>query len=161
ALVVGPERGTLAGVAAAWLCSLWRTRRVRSPQRLGRPAGASEHGGPACFVLRPCSSLLYPNAEAIHDEALRLALARGLPVVLDLTAAPFLDADGTEAIRDLAAACGAAGLPLVFAGAAGRVLDKLKGAGVLVSGVGFPTVDEACANAVTKWKPAAGPTPPG
>jgi len=80
-------------------------------------------------------------------------------VVLDLSAAPFLDADGAEAIRDLAAACGAAGLPLVFAGAAGSVLDKLKAAGVAV--VAFPTVEEACANAVAKWKPAAGPTPPG
>src|SRR5262249_37258105 len=69
-LLVGPERGILAGVAAAWLCYLWRTRRVPVHERLWRPAGASEHDGPACFVLRPCSSLLYPNAEAIHDEAL-------------------------------------------------------------------------------------------
>ena len=100
-------------------------------ERLWRPAGASEHGGPACFVLRPCGSLLYPNAEAIHDEALRLALARGMPVVLDLSAAPFLDADGAEAIRDLAAACGAAGMPLVFAEVASSVLEKLTAAGCL------------------------------
>jgi anti-anti-sigma regulatory factor len=99
-------------------------------------------------VLRPCSSLLYPNAEAIHDEVLRLALARGMPVVLDLSAAPFLDADGAEAIRDLAAACGAAGMPLVFAEAASGVLEKLTAAGVAVSGLAFPTVDEACVNAV-------------
>jgi SulP family sulfate permease len=166
-LLVGPERGILAGVAAAWLCYLWRTRRVPVHERLWRPAGASEHGGPACFVLRPCSSLLYPNAEAIHDEALRLALARGMPVVLDLSAAPFLDADGAEAIRDLAAACGAAGMPLVFAEAASSVLEKLTAAGVPVSGLAFPTVDEACVNAVAKWKPVppVGPavrsTPPG
>ena len=166
-LLVGPERGILAGVAAAWLAYLWRTRRVPVRERLWRPAGASEPGGPACLVLRPCSSLLYPNAEAIHDEALRLALARGLPVVLDLSAAPFLDADGAETVRDLAAACGAAGLLLVFAEAASGVLEKLTAAGVAVSGLAFPTVDEACVNAVAKWKPAlsVGPaaplTPPG
>ena len=161
-LLVGPERGILAGVAAAWLAYLWRTRRVPVHERLWRPAGASEPGGPACLVLRPCSSLLYPNAEAIHDEALRLALARGLPVVLDLSAAPFLDADGAEAVRDLAAACGAAGLLLVFAEAASGVLEKLTAAGVAVSGLAFPTVDEACVNAVAKWKPAlsVGPAAP-
>lgn len=160
-LLVGPERGILAGVAAAWLCYLCRTRRVPVHERLWRPAGASDESAPVCLVLCPCSSFLYPNADAIHDEALRLALARALPVVLDLSAAPFLDADGAEAIRDLAAACGAAGLPLVLAGATGHVLDKLKATGVVIFGVAFPTVDEACANAVAKWKPAAGPTPPG
>jgi sulfate permease, SulP family len=153
-LLVGPERGILAGVAAAWLCYLWRTRRVPVHERLWRPAGASEHSAPVCLVLHPCSSFLYPNAEAIHDEALRLALARGLPVVLDLSAAPFLDTDGAEAVRDLAAACGAAGLPVVLAGAASGILDKLKAAGVDVASLAFPTVDEACANAVAKWKPA-------
>src|SRR5262245_24964129 len=33
-LLVGPERGILAGVAAAWLCYLWRTRRVPVHERL-------------------------------------------------------------------------------------------------------------------------------
>jgi len=113
------------------------------------------------LVLRPCSFLLYPNAEAVHDEALRLALARGLPVVLDLSAAPFLDADGAEAIRDLTAACGAAGLPVVFAEAASSALDKMKAAGVAVTGLDFPTVDEGCANAIAKWKPATPLTTPG
>lgn len=162
-LLVGPERGILAGVAAAWLSYLCRTRRVPVHERLWQPAGASEHGGPACLVLRPCSSFLYPNAEAIHDEALRLALARKLPVVLDLSAAPFLDADGAEAVRDLAAACGAAGLPLMIAEAASSVLRKLKTSGVAVAGLAFPTVDEACANAIAKWKPVSvAPTaPPG
>jgi len=160
-LLVGPERGILAGVAAAWLAYLWRTRRVPVHERLWRPVGASEHSAPACLVLRPCSFLLYPNAEAIRDEALRLARARKLPVVLDLSGAPFLDADGAEAVRDLAAACGAAGLPVVFAGAASGVLDKLKAAGVAVADLAFPTVDEACSNAVAKWKPAAPLTPPG
>jgi MFS superfamily sulfate permease-like transporter len=112
-------------------------------------------------VLRPCSSFLYPNAAAIHDEVVRLALARGLPVVLDLSAAPFLDADGAEALRDLTAACGAAGLPVVFAEAASSVLDKMKAAGVAVAGLAFPTVEEACADAIAKWKPAAPPAPPG
>jgi SulP family sulfate permease len=160
-LLVGPERGILAGVAAAWLSYLWRTRRVPVHERLWRPAGASGPSAPACLVLRPCSSFLYPNAEAIHDEALRLALARALPVVLDLSAAPFLDADGADAVRDLTAACGAAGLPVVFAEAASGVLDKMKTAGVVVAGLAFPTVDEACMNAIAKWKPAAPPPPPG
>jgi sulfate permease, SulP family len=159
-LLVGPERGILAGVAAAWLSYLCRTRRVPVHERLWRPTGASEQSAPVCLVLRPCSSFLYPNAEAIHDEALRLALARGLPVVLDLSAAPFLDADGAEAVRDLAAACGAAGLPLVFAEAASGVLENLKAAGMVVAGVAFPTVDEACAEAAAKHKPAP-PTLPG
>ena len=104
-------------------------------ERLWRPAGASEDGGLGWCVLRPCSSLLYPNAEAIHDEALRLALARGMPVVLDLSVSPFLAADGAEAIRDLAAACAAAGIPLVLAEAASSVLEKLTAAGVAVRGL--------------------------
>jgi hypothetical protein len=51
--------------------------------------------------------------------------------------------------------------------AAGSVLEKLTAAGVAVSGLAFPTVDEACVNAVEKWKPllpvgpAAPSTPPG
>jgi MFS superfamily sulfate permease-like transporter len=130
-------------------------------ERLWRPAGAPEQSAPVCLVLHPCSSFLYPNAEAIHDEALRLALARALPVVLDLSASPFIDADGAEAVRDLTAACAAAGLPVVFAGAASSVLKKLNAAGVVVAGFAFPTVDEACANAVAKWKPAVPPTPLG
>jgi SulP family sulfate permease len=160
-LLVGPERGILAGVAAAWLSYLCRTRRVPVHERLWRPAGAPEQSAPVCLVLRPCSSFLYPNAEAIHDGVVRIALARGLPVVLDLSAAPFIDADGAEAVRDLTAACGAAGLSLVFAEAASSVLEKLKAAGVAVAGLAFPTVDEACASAVAKWKPAAPLTPPG
>src|SRR5262249_1863818 len=78
-LLVGPERGILAGVAAAWVCYLWRTRRVPVHQRLWRPAGASEHGGPACFVLRPRRSLLYPNAQAVPHEGLPLAPPRRPP----------------------------------------------------------------------------------
>jgi MFS superfamily sulfate permease-like transporter len=102
---------------------------------------------------------VYPQAEAIRDEAQRLALARGLPVVLDLSAAPFLDADGVEAIRDLVAACGAAGLPVVFAEAASDVLERMNAAGVVVPGLAFSTVDEACANAIAKAEvgAAAGP----
>ena len=160
-LLIGPGRGILAGVALAWLCYIWRTRRVPVHERLWRPAGASQLSAPSCLVLRPCSFLLFPNAEAFHDEALRLALARGLPVVLDLSAAPFLDADGAEAIRDLTAACGAAGLPVVFAEAANSVLDRMKAAGVALTGLVFATVDEGCANAIAKWKPAAPLTSPG
>jgi SulP family sulfate permease len=166
-LLVGPERGILAGVAGAALCYLWRTRRVPVRERPWRPAGASECGGPVCLVLRPCGGWLYPHAEAIRDEALRLALARGLPVVLDLSAAPFIDEDGVEAVRDLAAACGAAGLPVVFAEAASGVLERMHAAGVVGSGLEFPTVDEACAHAIAQAEagaavePAAPLTPPG
>jgi SulP family sulfate permease len=166
-LLVGPERGILAGVAAAALCYPWRTRRVPVRERLWRPAGASEPGGPVCLVLRPCGGLLYPDAEATGDETLRLALARGLPAVLDLSAAPSLDEDGAEAVRGLVAACGAAGLPVVFAGAASGVLERMNAAGVVVSGLAFPTVDQACANTIAKAEaraavgPAAPLTPPG
>jgi sulfate permease, SulP family len=140
-LLVGPERGILAGVAAAALCYLWRTRRVPVRERLWRPVSAS---GPVCLVLRPCGDLLYPHAEAFREEVLRLALAHRLPIVLDLSEAPFLDEDGAEAVRDLVAACGAAGLSVVFAAAASGVLERLTAAGVVVSGLAFPTADEAC-----------------
>jgi hypothetical protein len=81
-------------------------------------------------------------------------------------AAPFLDEDGAEAVRDLTAACGAAGLPVVFAEAASGVLERMSAVGVVVSGREFPTVDEACANAIAKAEAGAaiGPavlTPPG
>jgi hypothetical protein len=103
--------------------------------------------------------LLYPHAEAIHDEALRPALARGLPVVLDLSGAPFLDEDGVEALRNVAIDCGAAGLPVVFAEAASGVLERMKTAGMFVPGLTFPTVDEACAHVIAMGKPAAQPGP--
>src|SRR5690242_18249138 len=37
----------------------------------------------------------------------------------------------------------------------------MKAAGVALTGLAFPTVDEACANAIAKWKPAAPLTSPG
>jgi MFS superfamily sulfate permease-like transporter len=114
-------------------------------ERLWRPAGVSSPDGPVYLVLRPCGGVLYPHAETVRDEALRLALARGLPMVLDLSTAPFLDEDGAEAVSDLVAACGAVGLPVVFAEAASGVLERMTAAGVAVSGLAFPTVDEACA----------------
>ena len=157
-LLVGPERGIVAGFAGAALCFLWRTRRVPVHERLWRPASASESTAPVCLVLRPSGGLLYPHAEAIRDEALRLALARGLPVVLDLSAAPFVDTDGAEAVRDMTAACGAAGLRMMFAEVANDVLDRLHAAGVNVSGLAFPTVDEACAN-ITKAEPGTAARP--
>ena len=157
-LLVGPERGIVAGLVGAALCFLWRTRRVPVNERLWRPTGASESAAPVCLVLRPSGGLLYPHAEAIRDEALRLALARGLPVVLDLSAAPFVDTDGAEAVRDITTACGAAGLRVVFAEVANGVLDRLHAAGVNVSGLAFPTVDEACAN-ITKAEPGAAARP--
>ena len=157
-LLVGPERGIVAGFAGAALCFLWRTRRVPVHERLWRPASASESTAPVCLVLRPSGGLLYPHAEAIRDEALRLALARRLPVVLDLSAAPFVDTDGVEAVRDVTAACGAAGLRIVFAEVATGVLERLHAAGVNVSGLAFPTVDEACAN-ITKAEPGTAARP--
>jgi len=108
-------------------------------------------------LAAPLRRLLYPYAEAIRDEALRLALARGLPVVLDLSAAPFLDANGAEAVRDVTAACGAAGLR-VFAEVVTGVLDRLNADGVHVSGLAFPTVDEACAS-IAKAEPGAAARP--
>jgi MFS superfamily sulfate permease-like transporter len=41
-LLVGPERGILAGVGVAALCYLWRRRLVPVRERLWRPAAASE-----------------------------------------------------------------------------------------------------------------------
>ena len=154
-LLVGPERGILTGMLAAALGYFWRTRRVPVSERLWQPAGASGTDAPVCLVLRPCSSLLYPHAEAIRDEALGPALARGLPVVLDLSTAPFLDEDGVEALRNVATDCGAAGVPVVFAEAASDVLERMKTAGLVVPGLTFPTVDEACAHAMTMRNPAA------
>ena len=74
-------------------------------------------------------------------------------MVLDLSVAPFLDDDGADAVRDLAAACGAAGLPVVFAEVPSGVLEKMNAAGVVVSGLAFKTVEEACLNAIAKQKP--------
>ena len=136
-------------------------------ERLWRPAGASGPGGPACLVLSPRGGLPHQHTEAIRDEALRLALARGLPVVLDLSAVPSRDEGGAEAVRDLVAACAVAGLPVVLAGAASGVHERMDEAGVIVSGLAFPTVDEACAHALAKAEagaavgPAAPLTPPG
>src|SRR4029077_15507967 len=45
-LLVGPARGILAGVAVAWLCYLWRTRRVPVHARLWRPGGPGRACGP-------------------------------------------------------------------------------------------------------------------
>jgi sugar/nucleoside kinase (ribokinase family) len=105
--------------------------------------------------------LLYPHAEAIYEETIRLATARGLPVVFDLAASPFLDEDGVEALRSLVTSCGTAELPLVFAEAASGVLERMKRAGMLVPGLTFPTVDEACAHAIALRKPMTQAGTPG
>jgi hypothetical protein len=101
--------------------------------------------------------------EESRDKTVRLALGHGLPVVLDLSAAPFLDEDGAAAVRDLVTACGAAGIPVMFAEAATGVLERLKAAGVVGSGLAFPTVDEACAYVLAKAAAGAlvGPTASG
>jgi SulP family sulfate permease len=52
-LLVGPERGMLAGVAAAALCSLWRRRRVPVRGRLWRPADTGAAVGPAAPLAPP------------------------------------------------------------------------------------------------------------
>jgi SulP family sulfate permease len=52
-LLVGPERGILAGVAAAALCHLWKRRRLPVRERLGRPAAA--HDRASGIHLKPCS----------------------------------------------------------------------------------------------------------
>jgi len=46
----------------------------------------------------------------------------------------------------------------VFAEVANGVLDRLNAAGVNVSGLAFPTVDEACAN-ITKAEPGTAARP--
>ena len=71
---------------------------------------------------------------------LAIALARGLPVVLDLSVAPFLDEDGVEALRNVATDCAAAGPPVVFAETVTGVLKRMKTAGMIVPGLTFPTV---------------------
>jgi MFS superfamily sulfate permease-like transporter len=121
-------------------------------ERPWRSAGAPGADGPLCLVLRPNSSLLYPHAEAIYEETLRLATARGLPVVLDLSASPFIDEDGVEALRSIVTSCGAVGLPVVCAEVASGVLQRMKIAGMLVPGLVFPTVDEACVHAIAMRK---------
>lgn len=52
------------------------------------------------------------------------------------------------------AASGGAGLRVVFAEVASNVLHRMMAAGIDVSGLAFPTVDEACANVAAATAPA-------
>ena len=51
-LLVGPEKGILAGVGAAALCYLWRGRLAPVHERLWRPAAASELDSAATKLVR-------------------------------------------------------------------------------------------------------------
>ncbi len=84
------------------------------------------------IAFRPEASLIYVNAEAIHDAVIahlgdRPALRL---VVCDLSASPYLDLAGASMLHDLHTELSAHGVPLRIVGAHGATRDLLRAEGV-------------------------------
>ena len=88
---------------------------------------------PGIIIFRPEASLLYINADAVHD-AVRGRLSASLSdlrmLICDLSASPHIDLAGSRMLQQLHAEVSARGSVLRIVGARGRVRDLLRADGI-------------------------------
>ena len=88
---------------------------------------------PGIIIFRPEASLLYINADAVHD-AVRGRLSASLSdlrvLICDLSASPHVDLAGSRMLQQLQAEVSARGGVLRIVGARGRVRDLLRADGI-------------------------------
>jgi SulP family sulfate permease len=84
------------------------------------------------IAFRPEASLIYVNAEAIHEAvAARIGVSPAARlVVCDLSASPYIDLAGARMLHDLNTELSAQSIPLRIVGAHGATRDLLRAEGV-------------------------------
>jgi SulP family sulfate permease len=139
--------GILHGILlAALACIVLLLLRVSRPHVgfLGRVPGTDIYSDmarhpeneapPDVLIVRPESSLIYANADAVFETILKKIEAMqpssmGL-VVCDLSASPFIDLAGTRMLHELATKLAEDGAQLRIVGARGYVREVLRADGV-------------------------------
>ncbi len=140
------EAGLLRGVLIGGIISLVQVlRRAASPHVavLGRIPGTRRFSDrerhpdnepvPGLMILRPEMSLVYFNAEHVREAVLaRVEAAPEKPkrVLLDLSAAPQMDLQSAEALRQLSDELEALGIDLRAVEAHAEVRDRLRAEGL-------------------------------
>jgi MFS superfamily sulfate permease-like transporter len=89
---------------------------------------------PGVIAFRPESSLIYVNADAVHEVVLARLAAGGTGkihlVVCDLSASPYIDLAGARMLHELHRELEAQGIALRVIGGHGRVRDLLRADGL-------------------------------
>lgn len=173
AAIVGVlNSGLLRGVMIGAVISLVQLlRRASRPHvaRLGRIPGSRRFSDqerhpdneliPGVLILRPEASLLYFNFDHVQDSILRVVKAEAVPprlVVLDFSAAPYIDLQSIHALGGLADELAAMGIRVQVVEARSTVRDRLRLGGVdeKLGGINrFTTVADVVDNA-TAARPA-------
>jgi MFS superfamily sulfate permease-like transporter len=138
----GLLRGVLIGAILSLLLLIRRASRPHVAY-LGRIAGTRRFSDrtrhvdneliPGVLIFRPEASLLYFNIEHVCDTILNHARAQTSPpqlVVLDLSAAPYVDMQSAHALAGLADELQSAGTRLQVVEARSSVRDRLRAEGV-------------------------------
>ena len=141
-LFFGLLKGVLIGAVISLVLLIRRASRPHVAQ-LGRIAGTrrfsdrERHPGneliPGVLIFRPESSLMYFNIEHVCDsiqERVRSETTAPRLVVLDLSAAPYVDMQSAQALAGLADELTAAGVRLQIVEARSSVRDRLRAEGV-------------------------------
>jgi len=139
-------QGLLRGVMIGAIISLvLLIRRASRPHVafLGRIAGTRRFSDrerhpdneliPGVLIFRPESSLLYFNMDHVRDTILNRARAEATPprlVMLDLSAAPYVDMHGAHMLAELAGELTAAGIRVQAVEARSSVRERLRSEGV-------------------------------
>jgi SulP family sulfate permease len=140
-LLLGILEGVLVGVLVSLMLMIQRTARPHVAF-LGRIGDTRSYGDmarhpentpvPGVLAFRVEASLLYFNAEHVHDTV--LARARSTPglrlVVYDVSASPIVDLAGARMLATLERQLAAAGIALRFSGAHAPVRDMLRAVGL-------------------------------
>jgi high affinity sulfate transporter 1 len=139
--------GILHGIVLAAFCSIMLLLlRVSRPHVafLGRIPGTDKYSDLArhpeneelagVVAFRPEASLIYVNADSVLAAVGNRLDAVGLSsirlVVCDLSASPFIDLAGSQALHKLSASLATLGIPLRIVGAHGYVRDTLRADGL-------------------------------
>jgi MFS superfamily sulfate permease-like transporter len=100
---------------------------------------------PGVIAFRPEASLIYVNADSVHEAILNHVRGAGSSdtrmVVCDLSASPYLDLAGSRMLHELHTELAARGIVLRIVGAHGWVRDLLRADGLGEKVGGLDRVD--------------------
>ena len=138
----GLLRGVMIGAVISLVLLIRRASRPHVAF-LGRIAGTRRFSDrerhpdneliPGVLIFRPESGLLYFNMDHVRDTIAERVRAEATPpklVVLDLSAAPYVDMHSAHMLAELAGELTAAGIRLQAVEARSSVRDRLRGEGV-------------------------------